>query len=557
MSRYHRLLALAAAVLGALALTAAVSPCPGQGASDAGDAGSPAGNPAASAPKPDYDAAFVGMKVPEKVITDQVFPVAITMRNTGAKPWWCEAVRLRSAAPRDNVNWGTSFILVRQGFSVQPGAEYTFGSNLKAPSKAGEVGFQWQVNKDGRTWFGQITPAKTIRVDPRPAEPATTSAPAAGDPGGKKVLTFDDFEYVGSFKPPKHVMRARGAFSESGLALREMPDGTKRLFMNFTHPAQVLFEVEIPPLVRVEGGKHAPLKVAQVKKIWGQIRAPQAGEGGISPNGGFVWDEGRKMLYWTSYHGYKTGAAPPVLGASKLEDDGQITSYGPWYLPKSVAYYKSYWGGVIRLSKGFADKHTGGRSLALGFGGYYSICAPASRGPALGAIAEPDPASKTMDIVELLFYGHGAMAPRDGNYLNANCGFWGEQPDSPTKGYWTYDDWTRAGVFIDTPSRHGYIAFVQLGTGRIGYDFGAIGSAGDVRYWYFYDPQDLAEAARGQTRPWKILPRSMTKVHYPLGARVTGACYDEKARLLYVCSIWAYNDGERESYPCVHAYRLR
>ena len=511
---------------------------------------------AADAPKSDYDAAFVGMKVPDKVITDQVFPAAVTMRNTGTKAWWCEAVRLRSVNPQDNLNWGTSFILIRQGFSVKPGTEYVFSSYLKAPGKAGKVTFQWQVNKDGKTWFGETTRAKTIQVDPRPAEPATTTAPAARDPSKKKILTFEDFEYVGSFKPPKHVKRARGAFSESGLALREMPDGTKRLFMNYTHPAQVLFEIEIPPLVKVKDGKHAPLKVAAVKKIWGGMRMPKAGDEGIAPNGGFVWDEGRKTLYWTSYHGYKTGKAPPVLGASKLADDGRITHYGPWYMPKSVGYYKSYWGGVTRLPKAFADKYTGGRTLALGFGGYYSICAPASRGPALGAIARPDPDKKTVDIVEMLFYGHGAKAPRDGDYLNANCGYWGDQPESPTKGYWTYDDWARAGVFIDTPSKQAYIAFVQLGTGRMGYDFGSIGSAGRVRYWYFYAPADLGKAAKGLTKPWKIVPDSMAKVRYPLGGLVTGACYDEKARLLYVVSTWAYSDGGRESFPCVHAYRV-
>ncbi len=548
MSRYFTSLALMAAVL---ALTAGASPCLGQ---------------AESAPKPDLDAAFVKMKVPEKVITDQVFPVAVTMRNIGAKAWWCEAVRLRAVEPLNNLNWGTNYILIRQGFSVRSGSEYTFQSYLRAPSKPGKVAFQWRVNKDGKTWFGQTTPARTIQVDARPAAPAATTAPAERDPAAKKVLTFDDFEYVGSFKPPKHVKDARGAFSESGLALREMPDGTKRLFMNFTHPAQVLFEIEIPPLVKVADGKHAPLKVAEIKKIWGGIRAPETGEGGISPNGNFVWDESKKTLYWTSYHGYKTGAAPPVLGASKLQDDGKVASYGPWFTPKSVGYYKSYWGGVTRLSKGFADKYTGGRTLALGFGGYYSICAPASRGPALGAIAEPDPAKKTVDIVELLYYGRGAMAPRDGDYLNANCGYWGEQPDTPTKGYWTYDDWARAGAFIDTPARkvvgrpakHGYVVFVQLGTGRLGYDFGSITSAGRAQYWYFYDPDELGKAARGRfEKPWKIVPRSMTKVRYPLGGLVTGSCYDEKAGLLYVCCTWAYSDGGRESFPCVHVYRLK
>ena len=42
-----------------------------------------------------YDAAFVGMKVPGTVAACEVFPVAITMRNTGTKPWEGSPIRLR------------------------------------------------------------------------------------------------------------------------------------------------------------------------------------------------------------------------------------------------------------------------------------------------------------------------------------------------------------------------------------------------------------------------------------------------------------------------------
>jgi len=456
-------------------------------------------DPPASAPTSELDATFVGMKVPDRVLTDQVFPVGITFRNTGSKAWWCEAVRLRSAEPRNNLNWGTNFIIMAQGTSTAPGAEVTFRSNLKAPSEPGETAFRWQLVKVPSTWFGEPTALKTIRVEPRPAEKAPTTRPAPPDPSARRVLTFDDFEYVGSFKPPKRVHGARGAFSESGLALRKMDDGATRLFMNYTHPRQVLFEIEVPPLVKVADGRHGELKVAELRKVWGEIRAPAQGGKGIAPNGGFVWDEDTDTLYWTSYHGYKTGAAPPVLGASKLRDDGTVTHFGPWYVRKRL--YKSYWGGVIRLPEAFAAEYTGGRTLGLGFGGYYSICAPASRGPALGAIATPDPEAEEVDLLEMLVYPHKSPAPRDGNYLNANCGFWAEQPESPEKGYWTYDDWCRAGVFIEAPAGHAYIAFVRLGTGRIGYDFGSIGSAGSAQYWYAYDPAELGRAAKGMRKP--------------------------------------------------------
>ena len=48
----------------------------------------------------------------------------------------------------------------------------------------------------------------------------------------------------------------------------------------------------------------------------------------------------------------------------------------------------------------------------------------------------------------------------------------------------------------------------------------------------------------------------MNPVTYPLGRDPAGACYDERERLLYLCAAWAYNDGEKESFPCVHVYRV-
>lgn len=58
---------------------------------------------------------------------------------------------------------------------------------------------------------------------------------------GKRVLSPDDFHYVGSFKPPRVVKPARGAYSHVGMTLLPSAGGTRRMLLNYTHPCQVLF----------------------------------------------------------------------------------------------------------------------------------------------------------------------------------------------------------------------------------------------------------------------------------------------------------------------------
>jgi hypothetical protein len=515
------------------------------GSGGAGFAANPGGK--------DYDSGFVDMVVPDRVLAHEVFPVTITMRNTGTQAWEGWPVRLRSVHPPNNRTWGTDYILIAQGTAVKAGETYAFRSYLKAPATAGKVNFQWQVCRDGESWFGEVTPGRGIDVVASPATASKASVPKESVPAGKKVLAFDDFEYLGSFKPPKIVLDARGAFSESGLALRPMADGRDRLWMNYTHPTQVLFEIEIPEPVKIQDGEHADLKTAEVKQVWGALNIPQSREQNFRPNGGFVWIEQRQTLFWTWYHGYKTGDAPPVLGATKLANDGAMTHFGPWHVAAPSGLYKAYWGGVTALPKAFADQYTDGKTLALGFGGYYSICAPASRGPALGAIPDPIEGQTAVHVTEMLCHPHDSPAARDGDYFNANCGFWNDQPAGPEQGTWTYDDWCRAGTFVETDAGHAYVAFVRLGTGRLGYDFGTITSAGAAESWYCYDPQDLGAAARGRKPPWQVVPRSVTRVQYPLGRTVTGACFDARSGRLYLCLSWAYPDG-RESFPVIHVY---
>jgi hypothetical protein len=516
---------------------------------------------------PEWDARCVKTEVPAKLLTDQVFQAKIAIQNAGTRPW-SDGLKLRSQGPLDNAVWGTTYIIMGQGRSCKPGAEIAFTSYLKAPHAPGKYTFQWRVARNGDgAMFGQSTPAETIVVEARPAEPPPEK-PAA-DPSRKPVLSAADFEYAGSFKLPEAVEGCGSAFTESGLALRKAADG-KTLFVATGLQKKIVYEATIPELVKLEGADHKPLKTAKVKRTWGELKLPKQVEGEtIHANAGFWWDEDHKTLYWSYYHGYMTGRVP-VLAASRLEEGKPPAHGGPWYIPETSPWYKAYWGGVTQLPKEFADRYTGGRRLALGFGGYYSICAAASRGPALCAIAEPDPAKSTVDLLDLLVYPwpKEIAAPRDGGYFVANCEWGGAQPRDPDRGWWTMDDWSRAGVFIDLPEKHGLLMLAYLGTGRMGYDYGTITSAGHASWWYFYDPQDLAAAAQGKRKPWEIEPHSRARIRYPRGVRegtewgpgpgnVTGCCFDQETRLLYVYQQFCIDNGSRELFPCVHVYRVK
>jgi len=510
-----------------------------------------------------FGAKFVKMTVPDRLLTDQPFAATFTFRNTGAETWreGASNVKLVSTVPADRADWGTGDVILGQGRKIAPGTDCVFSSWLRAPSKPGRSSFRWRVarTKDG-TLFGESTEEKTIVVEARPAEPQPE--PRKQDPKGRHVLVFEDFEYAGSFKvPPAGAAGGDPIYASAGIALRKMADGTRRMFMQYFRGK--LFEAEVPELVRLEDGNHGALKTAVMKTVWGALQLETKGEPTIGANAGRWWDNDKQMLYWSSYHGYWTGKPWPLLAASRRGADGRITHYGPWRVPVSMRYFKSFWGGVTKLPKGFAEKYTGGRAFGLGFGGYYSICASTSQGPALAASAEPDPDKPTLDAIPLLFYpwDGGHPAPRDGDYLMVRPSWGGQQPKSRTQGTWTMCDHVGAGVFIDAPRGHAFITFASLGTGRMGYDYGAIRRAGAANWWYVYDPKDLGDVAQGKRKPWEVAPFAREKVEYPSATPgrtttappIVGACYDDEEGLLYL-----FNQRVIENrFPCVHAYRVR
>ena len=491
--------------------------------------------PASAAP---FDAQFVRCVIPDSLTTDQIFPAAICMRNTGDSAWDITNTLVHSQNPYKNYTWGTYFILQHNGPMLAPGDTFNFTSDFRAPHLPGKFTFQWQCfNNNSGQLFGEITPSESITVTQRLEQPPAPSAHK------DSLLDSSDFEYLGSFKLPD-LAGHDNTFSASGCALRIMPDSARRLFLETGSPNSI-YEVEIPPLVKMSDNDGSVLNAATLVKEWGEVTWAHPGSGDQDPlsPAGFWWDDSDSTLYWSIYNSYYAGAGFPMLAATRLADDS-VTNLKWWYLPlQRLPVWKAYWRGVTNIPQSFAHAYTGGRNIALGFGGMFSICQAASRGPAIAAIMKPDLTKDTVDLIEMLRYAGSEAAVRDGDYFNtADENFiWGYQPPNPWTGKFTYGSGCAAGVFIDLPDKHGYVAFVTHATGRIGYDWGGV--INDAHWedcWYFYDLKDLGAAALGQTDPGTIQPASFVNWNWPApfdstaNRAVSGACFDEQRRTLYV-----------------------
>ena len=123
--------------------------------------------------------------------------------------------------------------------------------------------------KDGDTvFFGEPTARKVIRVRLRPATPRTVLP--AGNPAGKKVLGLDDFRYAGSFRLAERVGKSGAGYWKSASPW-EHARWNQASADEVHFSATDAFEVEVPSFARFDGTDSKPLRVAEVKKVWGSL----------------------------------------------------------------------------------------------------------------------------------------------------------------------------------------------------------------------------------------------------------------------------------------------
>jgi len=110
------------------------------------------------------NAAFVSQSVPEVMVPGQVYPVSVTMQNTGTTTWrTADGFSLHSQNPLGNTNWGLTQVALPN--DVSPGQNVTFSFNATAPSTPGVYNFQWRMLRHNVHWFGALSTNVEVAVN--------------------------------------------------------------------------------------------------------------------------------------------------------------------------------------------------------------------------------------------------------------------------------------------------------------------------------------------------------------------------------------------------------
>ena len=505
-----------------------------------------------------------------QVLTGEVFPFKVVLKNTGTNTWGRytaegqhgASLLSRGDASHDiddyNETFGTFFIFSdgRHLQTTPPEDDIIFDTFLKAPDISGNYTMRWQmadypvaaesgshisstgssydnpINYFHRTFFGRQI-VINIEVNER-----TERQPAPVRKEG--VLDQFDFAYEGSFTLPQ-VWSGNGTkgfqdnkvYVNSGIALRKVQNEqgqkeTRLLAVTGTY-ANSLYEMMAPEtLGKIIGTDISGVPAARlIKNFEGQSNLKIAESNRISETwaqGSMWFDAETDILYWTNIPTYLAGSSLPTDCPSawyaKLDfENGLVYDRKEWYRNSwDNAPRSSFFQGVTAIPKSLSN-YFGGRKLAFGFGGGPSVnnC---SFGPTLAAVSVDESGNIQNDFLPIMYYGNmsqsGDFAIRDGNYFDLKT--WGIVPQSPWEGKWTSTDYGRSGILIDYGGKKGYIVFASQSIGRLGYETGGSNwfAKPQQQAWYFYSIDDLNAAIKNGT-PMDITPSSFSVMDLPSG----------------------------------------
>jgi hypothetical protein len=393
-----------------------------------------------------------------------------------------------------------------------------------------------------------------------PRSPDSQTRPSPADPLDRKVLREADFEYLGAFALPLQACGFSTQGSYAGLATRRVGGKLRLITASHRYSNDALFEVEVPGW----GTQTGKWPVAKTVREWGTAvykgeKGPVRGGQGIETHG-LYYEEATGRLYFSFASWYNIPALnSPSLGYALLNESGP-KAFGPWKAPERVAHCQKIRGGSLAIPKWFADRFTGGRTLGLGFGGYYSGVQPCSRGPFLAAAFPPERAGAELDVLPLIDHPADHKAVRDPDYRTEIA--WDSNPKGGD-GYWGAMDEIFGGAsWIDLPDKHGLLIVATLGHGRVWYEKSDRHAERIEPWWFVYDPRDLAAVAKRQNNPW--IPRpTFWKVEYrpvPEGGKqkwtTPGCTFDAPTRTLFVLVPCSYRT-DVEWLPLIHGWRVK
>jgi hypothetical protein len=423
---------------------------------------------------------------------------------------------------------------------------------------------------------GALAPLAGVRSAWGQSKPSPIQGTVAVDSAlnSKRVLSSTDFSYVGAFQVPLDVAGKGTAYSR-GLTVRYV-NGELRL-VSMAYPDQV-FEMAPPSVLAQAPGD---FQTGAVTRVWGNVGAAsytKLNGPGSSAIYGLYWDQTDRRLYWNGGNVYDIPySGDPSVGYSLLDDaTGRVTSVGMWKVGTSS---KMTFAGVTAIPGWFAQQYCEGRRLGAGFGGNWSGIAqgPASAGPALFAFNPPNistqPTQSLLPSTNLVSYPYNATPyttpdrlHRDPDVIN-DFDNWNPRDGV---GYYTWTDliWQN-GVWIDTPTKSGFMLCLTLSNGRTWYQNSTIWAERASHAWYFYDPRALALVATGMKASDQIQPSERVAVQYPSSKFsyplsgwhdeppfiVTGTAYDPVGSRLYVAVRFGYGIDSSVG-PVIYVYAV-
>jgi hypothetical protein len=139
----------------------------------------------------------------------------------------------------------------------------------------------------------------------------------------------------------------------------------------------------------------------------------------------------------------------------------------------------------------------------------------------------------------------------DGGVYSSTPGYWQAAPDG--KGRWVWGDSAyQTGVWIDLPSKHGFLLIPTVHTGNVWYQNSTLNWQGKTAEFQVFDPAHLGEVVRGQRQPWNVKPANVWRPEWQSTPRTNGqgngpsytacaATFDSLTNRLYVR--WTFAAG--------------
>jgi hypothetical protein len=300
------------------------------------------------------------------------------------------------------------------------------------------------------------------------------------------------------------------------------------------------------------------------------IRTP-FGPGQVNDHNGIYFDAINNRLMHVSAPDYNINNYPAWMNTCTLNPDGSVSNWHEVYF--GTLPCKRVYGGVQPVPARWQAQF-GGKPYVIGWGGYTSLVSQsggASLGPAMYGV--PDPAGyphqatvpdasllKIMDTapagqnrgvrvtIPLNYYDGGAVQGGNQsqttrpNYPPLASGSW-LSPTAQGLGWMVWgDSYFNTGMWIETPTRYGFVAIASLGGGENWYGQSTLHCDFRQFEWHVFDPATMGTTGRPTAMAELVVPGLGTRNSMGVGSNwgvnevgaLNGAAFDPTTNRIYV-----------------------